>query len=52
MAAKKPTPPAKWVATMGLTIDKLDVKLKVGDEYPGNPPKWLKDQGKVVKADG
>lgn len=51
MPAKKP-PPGKWVATVRLTIDKLGVEVLPGEPFPGNPPKWLKDQGKVVKADG
>ena len=46
MPAKKP-PPGKWVATVGLTL-KNGKRVEPGEPYPGNPPKWLKDQGKVT----
>ena len=53
MPAKKPPKPQKpavWVATLGLTL-KDGTRVEQDEPYPGNPPKWLKDQGKVI-ADG
>ena len=48
----EPKKPVQWIATMGLRIEKTGEYLKAGDPFPGNPAKWLKEQGKVVKADG
>ena len=39
---------ARYVAAVGLTL-KDDTRVEAGDPYPGRPPKWLKDQGKVTK---
>lgn len=39
-----------WVAVVGITLAD-GTRLERGDLYPGRPPKWLVDQGHVVKGD-
>jgi hypothetical protein len=45
MTGKKTT----YVAVVGLTLKNGD-RVEPGDPYPGRPPKWLKDQGKVKRS--
>jgi len=42
--------PKKYVAVVGLTLRNGD-RVEPGQPYPGRPPKWLIEQGKVT-ADG
>ena len=40
----------RYVAVVGLSLKNGD-RVEPGEPYPGKPPKWLVDQGKV-KRDG
>ena len=43
MTTRKP-----YEAVVGLTL-KDGTRVEPGDDYPGRPPKWLIEQGKVRK---
>lgn len=39
----------RYVAVVGLTLKNGD-RVEPGDPYPGRPPKWLLEQGKVKRG--
>jgi hypothetical protein len=39
----------RYVAVVGLTLKGGD-RVEPGDVYPGRPPKWLLEQGKVKRG--
>jgi hypothetical protein len=41
--------PVRYVAIVGLTLKSGD-RVERGDVYPGRPPKWLLEQGKVKRG--
>jgi hypothetical protein len=41
--------PVRYVAVVGLTL-KNDDRVEPGDPFPGRPPGWLLDQGKVKRG--
>jgi len=45
---KKPKPKPRWVAAVGCTLEN-GTRVEVGEPFP-NPPDWIIEQGKVVKA--
>lgn len=45
----KPKPPKKYRAVVGLTLKNGD-RVEPGELFPGRPPKWLREQGKVEEV--